>query len=67
MYVRYRREARVLQAACGERFDVWGVAPPTEGAAGGIADVIYEDDHHVGRARRRPEVRGSAGTWYRDP
>ena len=49
-------EPRVLQPARGELLEVGGLARPAEGAAGAEADVIDQDDQHIGRGRRRPHI-----------
>ena len=49
-------EARVLQPARGELLEVGRLARPAEGAGRAEADVVDEDDQHVGRALRRPHV-----------
>ena len=53
---RRRVEARVLQSALRELLEVRRLARTAEHAGRAVADVIDENDQHVGRALRRPHV-----------
>ena len=52
---RRRVEAVVLQAVPGQPLSRRRRARPAERARGGEADVVEQDDEHVGRARRWPQ------------
>ena len=54
---RRRVEARVLEAAVREPLGRRRVARPAERARGAEADVVNQEDEHVGRARRRAQRR----------
>ena len=49
-------EPGVLQPARGQLLEVGRLARPAEGAAGAEADVVDQDDQHVGRALGRPHI-----------
>src|SRR5262245_30037400 len=49
-------EAGVFQTTCGEFLEVRCVARTAKGAGRAKAHVVEQDDEHIGRARRRPQL-----------